>query len=59
MGRRRSAPTIAAFLMKRSETEDEAIKYIKSKKRDAFFPKVNFDGALNMFTERHAESVDV
>lgn len=51
MGRQRSAATIAAFLMANGNTKDEAIALIKSKKRDAFFPKVNFDKALDMFAE--------
>ena len=50
MGRQRSAATIAALLMKeQSMTRDEAIMHIKSKKREAFFPNVNFEEALRMF----------
>ena len=57
MGRQRSAATVAAFLMNNGNTKDDAINYIKSKKRDAFFPNANFDGALNMFAVRLEKAV--
>lgn len=54
MGRQRSAATVAAFLMAtQGMSKDGAIAYIKSKKRDAFFPNVNFDGAL----ARHSDAL--
>lgn len=49
MGRQRSAATIAAFLMKMlSMSKEDAITLIKNKKREAFFPQVNFDEALSL-----------
>lgn len=50
MGRQRSAATIAAFLIKYLNfTKEQAIEYIKNKKRDAFFPSVNFNQALSIY----------
>lgn len=49
MGRQRSAATIAAYLMTGGKSVDEAIAHIKSKKRDAFFPSVNFMPSLLSF----------
>lgn len=51
MGRQRSAATIAAFLMwgDKGRTKESAIQLIKDKKREAFFPSVNFDKALTLF----------
>jgi len=46
MGRQRSAATVAAFLMTSGMSVHDAISHIKSKKRDAFFPDVNFEKAL-------------
>lgn len=47
MGRQRSAATIAAFLMTSGLSIKDAIQKIKSKKKEAFFPKVNFEYALS------------
>ena len=46
MGRQRSAATIAAFLMKNDMSMEDAIKHIRAKKREAFFPAINFKQAL-------------
>ncbi len=46
-GQQRSAAVIAAYLMnKKGMSMEEAIKYIKSKKPDAFLTGVNFRDAL-------------
>jgi len=50
MGRQRSAATVAAFLMTTGMPMDAAIAFIKTKKRDAFFPEVNFKSALTQFS---------
>lgn len=43
-GRQRSAAVVAGYLVhKRGLTFSEAVKFIQSIKRDAFFPQVNFD----------------
>jgi protein-tyrosine phosphatase len=43
MGRQRSAATVVAFLMHALRWPlNRAIEHVKSKKRDAFFPAVNF-----------------
>ena len=43
MGRQRSAATVAAFIKINMKWPlGETIRYIKSKKRDAFLPEVNF-----------------
>lgn len=50
MGRQRSASTIAAFLMKTlMMTKDDAMKAIKDKKREAFFPEATFDKTLTTY----------
>ena len=47
MGRQRSCALAAAYLMYTLRiNRDAAIAYIKEKKRDAFFPAVNFYDAL-------------
>lgn len=47
MGRQRSAATVAAYIMKVLKwSMVDTIKHIKSIKRDAFFPDVNFQDAL-------------
>jgi protein-tyrosine phosphatase len=51
MGRQRSAATVAAFLIKNGMSKQAAIQFIQSKRREAFFPSVNFDDALNQYTE--------
>lgn len=52
MGRQRSAATIAAFLMwNKLHTKESAIQFIKGKKREAFFPDINFDKALTLFAQ--------
>jgi hypothetical protein len=51
MGRQRSASTIAALLIKTCGWSlRDTIAFIKTKKRDAFFPDVNFMAALTQFT---------
>ncbi len=46
-GRQRSPAVVAAYLMKhRGITLTEAIQFVRSKKRDAFFATVNFREAL-------------
>jgi len=50
MGRQRSAATIAAWLVKSyGWSLQDTIDFIKTKKRDAFFPDVNFMTALEQF----------
>ncbi len=51
MGRQRSAATVAAFLMTMGMTSADAMALIKSKKREAFFPKPTFQRALDHFEE--------
>ena len=49
-GRQRSSSVIAAYLINRKGYSlEEAIKYIKDKKKEAFFPKLNFENALDRF----------
>ena len=49
-GQQRSAAVIAAYLMnKHNYILDDAINYIKSKKRDAFFYTVNFRRSLQHY----------
>lgn len=51
MGRQRSASTIAALLVKTfGWSLRDTIALIKTKKRDAFFPDVNFMAALEQFS---------
>ena len=53
MGRQRSACTVAAYLIwKHGMTVEEAIKFVRSKKRDAFFPHVNFIRTLQLWYAR-------
>ena len=50
MGRQRSAATVVAFLLHALKLPlDKAIEHVKSKKRDAFFPDVNFMKALEEY----------
>lgn len=50
MGRQRSAATVVAFLMHTLRWPlVKAIEHVKSKKRDAFFPEVNFMKALEEY----------
>ena len=57
MGRQRSACVVAAYLMWGEDMSKEtAIAIIKTKKRDAFFPEVNFDDTLSMF-EKNLEPI--
>lgn len=49
MGRQRSAATMAAFLMTGGKSKTEAMDLIRSKKREAFFPRANFEQALIKF----------
>ena len=48
-GQQRSAAVVAAYLMSKGMPKDEAIRYIKSRKRDAFLTGVNFDPVLKNF----------
>ena len=46
-GRQRSCAVVAAFLMARKGlSREDAIAFVKTKKRDAFFPEANFADAL-------------
>jgi protein-tyrosine phosphatase len=50
MGRQRSAATVAAYIIRTLKWSlPETIKYIKERKKDAFFPDVNFHDALEEF----------
>ncbi len=52
MGRQRSAATVVAFLTHALRYPlDEAIEHVKRKKRDAFFPEVNFMKALELYVK--------
>lgn len=59
MGRQRSAATIAAFLMKTLHwSKNEAITFIKDKKKEAFFPEPTFDNILNSYQNLiHRQSI--
>lgn len=47
MGRQRSAATVAAYMMHALKWPlDKTVEHIKRKKRDAFFPELNFIKAL-------------
>ncbi len=47
MGQQRSCAIIAAFLMKENKLSlDEAVYFVKTKKKDAFFWQINFKQAL-------------
>lgn len=50
-GQQRSPTVIAAYLIAKKEyTLDDAIEYIRSKKKDAFFWTINFKESLERFT---------
>ena len=49
-GQQRSAAVVAAYLMSKGMPKDEAIRYVKSKKSDAFFWNVNFDPVLTRYS---------
>jgi dual specificity MAP kinase phosphatase len=51
-GQQRSAAVMAAYLMRKGILLDDAIKYIKTKKKDAFLHSVNFMPALKIFENR-------
>jgi len=51
-GQQRSAAVMAAYLMRKGVSLDHAIKYIKTKKKDAFINSVNFMPALKIFENR-------
>jgi protein-tyrosine phosphatase len=51
-GQQRSAAVMAAYLMKKGMSLDDAIRYIKTKKKDAFINSVNFIPALKIFANR-------
>lgn len=48
-GQQRSAAVVAAYLMSLGMSKDEAIRYIKSRKSDAFLTGVNFDPVLTRY----------
>ena len=52
-GRQRSAAFVAILLVKMGvcKTVDDAVIFVKNKKRDAFFPEVNFDVAMRRVCE--------
>lgn len=51
-GQQRSAAVVAAYLMSKGISLQEAISYIKSKKQDAFLTGVNFLPSLESFGTR-------
>ena len=51
-GQQRSAAVMAAYLMKKGMGMQQAINYIKMKKKDAFLHSVNFMPALKIFANR-------
>jgi protein-tyrosine phosphatase len=51
-GQQRSAAVMAAYLMRKGMGLEQAIKYIKSRKPDAFYWNVNFMPALKIFENR-------
>ena len=52
MGRQRSAATVAAFMMySLGWPLEKTISFIRDRKRDAFFPGVNFIEALNKLSK--------
>ena len=47
-GRQRSAAVVASYLIKfHGKSVNESIDFVKSKKRDAFFPFINFMDTIN------------
>jgi protein-tyrosine phosphatase len=53
-GQQRSACVVCAYLMKfHGYTLDDAIKLVKSKKKDALRPRVNFMQTLLLFKQRY------
>jgi protein-tyrosine phosphatase len=53
-GQQRSAAVVAAYLMSKGLTREQAIDYIKSVKFDAFFMGVNFDPVLRHYSRASA-----
>ncbi len=52
-GQQRSPTVIAAYLMRyHGCTQEDAILYVRARKRDAFFWSVNFERALEVWSER-------
>ena len=49
-GQQRSAAVVAAYLMSKGMPKDKAIRYIKSRKSDAFLTGVNFDPVLRRYS---------
>jgi len=49
-GQQRSAAVVAAYLMSKGMSKNDAIRYIKSRKRDAFLTGVNFDPVLTRYS---------
>jgi protein-tyrosine phosphatase len=49
-GQQRSAAVVAAYLMSKGMSKAEAIRYIKSRKSDAFLTGVNFDPVLTRYS---------
>ncbi len=52
-GQQRSAAVVAAYLMSKGLSKNDAIQHIKSIKLDAFFTGVNFDPVLRRI-DRHS-----
>jgi predicted protein tyrosine phosphatase len=53
LGRQRSAATLAAYIMKTLKWPlQKTINHIKSIKKDAFFPDINFKDALEEFEKQ-------
>ncbi len=54
MGQQRSCAIIAAYLMKKRKlTVQQAIQFIKTQKKDAFFWQANFAPALNWWYQKN------
>ena len=52
MGRQRSAATVAAFFMTTGMSKEDSIHKIRLKHKEAFFPDINFDEALDKYSEK-------
>ena len=51
MGRQRSASTVVAYIMKTLKWPlEKTIEHVKSKRREAFFPEINFITALEEYS---------
>jgi dual specificity MAP kinase phosphatase len=59
-GRQRSATVIAAYLYKYGGYSlEDAVHYVRDKKRDAFFWNVNFRDSLEWFSKLYAPSYKI